>query len=95
MKLSDDSLAFYKKELNRTILRICLLPEELIHYFTQSYIPNDKTATAKELAEIIITRKEKLQAAAAAAHKWSKFCRLRKLKIFKTINPVSRHKKIY
>ncbi|MES2997775.1 MAG: hypothetical protein V4700_00410 [Pseudomonadota bacterium] len=64
MKLSDDSLAFYKKELNRTILRICLLPEELIHYFTQSYIPNDKTATAKELAEIIITRKEKLQAAA-------------------------------
>lgn len=60
MKLSSDSLAFYREELNQTILRICLLPKELIEYFTQSYVPNKKMAD--NLANIIFVRKNQLEA---------------------------------
>lgn len=60
--LSENARASFIKERNQIILRICLLPEKLIRYFTSHYVPDDKIA--KELAEFIITRKKRLQAVA-------------------------------
>jgi hypothetical protein len=61
LHLSEASLAFFRAELNQTILRICLIPDTLIHYFTCSYVPENEKA--KQLAEVIINRKKQLQTA--------------------------------
>ncbi len=57
----------FKHELYQTILRIILLPDELIRFFTKSYIPDEVLDSSNRvrnnfaiLAETLITRKNQL-----------------------------------
>ncbi|MFZ0219450.1 MAG: hypothetical protein WAL30_04520 [Candidatus Aquirickettsiella sp.] len=59
LKLSDSALDFFRKERDQILLRICLLPEKFIQYFTQAYI--EDTDLARELADFIINRKNQLE----------------------------------
>ncbi|MES2142726.1 MAG: hypothetical protein V4471_07605 [Pseudomonadota bacterium] len=59
LNLPKKYLTYFEIERNKTILLICLLPDELIYYFTQNYIPTSKKAD--ELAEIIIESKKRLE----------------------------------
>lgn len=52
----------FRREINETILRILLLPDQLIYTFTQSYIP--EYTIAKQLADVLIKRKMQLEKAA-------------------------------
>lgn len=57
--LSKQYSCFFEEERNKTILFICLLPDELIDYFTKSYFL--ESSEAENLARFIIKRRNKLR----------------------------------
>lgn len=61
----------FKNELYQTILRIISLPDELIEFFTQSYIANGDDV--KRLSEFIIARKLQLALAAEQMPAFNKY----------------------
>jgi hypothetical protein len=60
----------YKEEINQALLRIMLLPETLIRYFVNCYVPNSDRMDGEELVRVILDRQTQL---VQAAHKIESF----------------------